>query len=41
MNVPFALIGGIPALCVTGIHLSVSAALGFITLFGPSVPNGV
>jgi Cu/Ag efflux pump CusA len=28
MNVPFALIGGILALYVTGIHLTVSAALG-------------
>ncbi len=41
MNVPFALIGGIAALLVTGIPLSVSAAIGFIALFGQSVLNGV
>jgi cobalt-zinc-cadmium resistance protein CzcA len=41
MNVPFALIGGIVALWVTGIHVSVSAAIGFIALFGQSVLNGV
>ena len=40
-NVPFALIGGIVALFVTGIPLSVSAAIGFIALFGQSVLNGV
>ena len=41
MNVPFALIGGIVALFVTGIPLSVSAAIGFIALFGQAVLNGV
>lgn len=41
MNVPFALIGGIVALYITGIPLSVSAAIGFIALFGQSVLNGV
>jgi cobalt-zinc-cadmium resistance protein CzcA len=40
-NVPFALIGGIVALWITGIPLSVSAAIGFIALFGQSVLNGV
>ena len=40
-NVPFALIGGIVALLVTGIPLSVSAAIGFIALFGQAVLNGV
>ena len=40
-NVPFALVGGILALYVTGIHLSVSAAIGFIALFGQAVLNGV
>ena len=41
LNVPFALVGGIVALYVTGIHLSVSAAIGFIALFGQAVLNGV
>src|ERR1043165_650752 len=41
LNVPFALIGGIFALLITGIPLSVSAAIGFIALFGQAVLNGV
>ena len=41
LNVPFALVGGILALYFTGIHLSVSAAIGFIALFGQAVLNGV
>ena len=41
LNVPFALVGGILALYMTGIHLSVSAAIGFIALFGQAVLNGV
>jgi cobalt-zinc-cadmium resistance protein CzcA len=41
LNVPFALIGGIAALLITGVPLSVSAAIGFIALFGASVLNGV
>ena len=41
MNVPFAMIGGLVALLMTGIHLSVSAAVGFIALFGIAVQNGV
>ncbi len=41
LNVPFALIGGIFALLCTGIPLSVSAAIGFIALFGQAVLNGV
>jgi cobalt-zinc-cadmium resistance protein CzcA len=41
VNVPFALVGGIVALYLTGIHLSVSAAIGFIALFGQAVLNGV
>jgi heavy metal efflux system protein len=34
-------VGGILALYFTGIHLSVSAAIGFIALFGQAVLNGV
>ncbi len=41
LNVPFALIGGIFALLLTNIPLSVSAAIGFIALFGQAVLNGV
>ncbi len=41
LNVPFALVGGILGLYFTGIHLSVSAAIGFIALFGQAVLNGV
>ena len=40
-NIPFSVIGGIVALWTTGIYLSVSAAIGFIALFGQSVLNGV
>jgi heavy metal efflux system protein len=40
-NIPFAMVGGIFALWITGIPLSVSAAIGFIALFGQAVLNGV
>ena len=40
-NIPFAMIGGIVALALTGLPLSVSAAIGFIALFGQAVLNGV
>jgi cobalt-zinc-cadmium resistance protein CzcA len=40
-NIPLASMGGIVALYLTGIHLSVSAAIGFIALFGQAVLNGV
>ncbi|MEO5594906.1 MAG: CusA/CzcA family heavy metal efflux RND transporter [Chitinophagaceae bacterium] len=41
INVPFALIGGILALHVTGINFSISAGIGFIALFGVCIQNGV
>ncbi|MGB1478730.1 MAG: efflux RND transporter permease subunit [Marinobacter salsuginis] len=41
MNVPFAVTGGIVALFVTGLYLSVPAAVGFIAVFGVAVLNGV
>jgi len=41
LDVPFATVGGVFALYLTGTELSVSSAVGFITLFGVSVMNGV
>ncbi len=41
MNVPFSLVGGILLLWLRGINLSVSAAVGFISLFGVAVMSGV
>jgi cobalt-zinc-cadmium resistance protein CzcA len=40
-NVPFASIGGIFALSMRGLPFSISAAVGFIALFGIAVLNGV
>jgi len=41
LNAPFALIGGVLALAVAQMTLSVSAAVGFIALLGQAVLNGV
>ena len=41
INVPFALIGGILALHITGTIFSISAGIGFIALFGICIQNGV
>ena len=41
MNVPFALIGGVIALWLRGMYLSVPASVGFIALFGVAVLNGL
>jgi cobalt-zinc-cadmium resistance protein CzcA len=39
--IPMAVIGGIIALAVTGIPFSISAAIGFIALFGIAVMDGI
>ena len=41
LNIPFATIGGIFALWVSGLYLSVPAAVGFIAIFGIAVLNGL
>jgi cobalt-zinc-cadmium resistance protein CzcA len=41
LDVPFATVGGVFALYLTHTVLSVSAAVGFITLFGVAVMDGV
>jgi cobalt-zinc-cadmium resistance protein CzcA len=41
LNIPLALSGGIVALWLRGMPLSISAVIGFIALFGIAVLNGV
>ncbi len=41
VNIPFALLGGVVALAVTGEYLSVPASIGFIALMGIAVLNGL
>lgn len=41
LNIPFALLGGMVALVITGQYLSVPASVGFIALLGIAVLNGV
>jgi len=41
MNVPFAVTGGVFALALRGMPLSISAGVGFIALFGVAVLNGL
>ena len=40
-GIPFAVAGGVLALFVTGLPFSISAAIGFISLMGVSVMNGI
>jgi heavy metal efflux system protein len=40
-GIPDAMVGGILALYVTGLHFSISAAIGFVSLFGVSVMDGI
>ncbi len=40
-NLPFALSGGIVALWIRGLNISITSAIGFIALFGVAVLNGV
>jgi cobalt-zinc-cadmium resistance protein CzcA len=40
-GIPDAIAGGILALYVSGLHFSVSAAIGFVSLFGVSVMDGI
>ena len=40
-GIPFAVAGGIVALYITGLYFSISAAIGFISLFGVSVMDGI
>ena len=41
LNIPFAMIGGVISLYLSGLYVSVPASVGFITLFGVAVLNGV
>jgi len=41
LNVPFAAVGGVFLLALRGMPFSISAAIGFIALFGIAVLNGV
>jgi cobalt-zinc-cadmium resistance protein CzcA len=40
-GIPFAIAGGVLALYVSGLAFSISAAIGFVSLFGVSVMNGI
>jgi heavy metal efflux system protein len=40
-GIPFAIGGGVLALYVSGLDFSISAAVGFVSLFGVSVMNGI
>ena len=40
-GIPFAVAGGVLALYISGLAFSISAAVGFVSLFGVSVMNGI
>jgi heavy metal efflux system protein len=40
-GIPFAIAGGVLALWVSGLNFSISAAIGFVSLFGVSVMDGI
>jgi heavy metal efflux system protein len=40
-GIPFAIAGGVLALYVGGLNFSISAAIGFVSLFGVSVMDGI
>ncbi len=40
-GIPFSIAGGVIALVITGLDFSISAAIGFVSLFGVSVMNGI
>jgi len=40
-GIPFAVAGGVLALSISGLTFSISAAIGFVSLFGVSVMNGI
>ncbi len=41
INVPFAIVGGIAALFITGTNFSIAAGIGFIALFGICIQDGI
>ena len=41
LNVPFAIVGGLISLHVTGTNFSISAGIGFIALFGICIQDGI
>ena len=41
LNIPLALVGGVVALWLSGLNLSVPASVGFIALFGIALENGM
>jgi cobalt-zinc-cadmium resistance protein CzcA len=41
VDIPVAITGGVLALLITGIHFSVSAAMGFISIFGIAIQDAI